>query len=101
LAKPIFGDNTTASLVIDNATAQAIQAAGGLDQGMVTALHNLGFNEINVLAPSIDEGYGSLLQSSAGGTDLVAQTPPVLVEVKVIGQADIATQDLHEHLLPK
>ena len=97
LAKPIFGENTTASLVIDNATAQAIQSAGGLDQGMVTALHQLGFNEIDVLAPSIEQGHSNLIQS---GSALVAQTPAVPVEVKVIGQADPATQDLHDHILP-
>ena len=84
-------------MVIDNATAQAIQSAGGLDQGMVTALHQLGFNEIDVLAPSIEQGHSNLIQS---GSALVAQTPAVPVEVKVIGQADTATQDLHDHILP-
>jgi hypothetical protein len=97
IAKPIFGENTTASLVIDNATAQAIAKAGGLDSVMVDALHQLGFNEIDVLAPSIDQGHGNLIQS---GSALVAQTPSVPVEVKVIGQADPATHDLHDHLLP-
>jgi hypothetical protein len=88
-AKPIFGVGHGA-LVLDNATAAEIHAAGGLDQAMVQALHNLGINEIDILSNSNADQF-DIISSTV-------QSQPMPVEVKVIGQAEDPA--LYDHLQP-
>jgi hypothetical protein len=90
-AKSLFADGQHGALVIDNATANAIHDAGGLDQSMIDSLTQLGIDEIKVLSDIAANGQTDIIAP-------VAQIQPPVVDVQVIGHD--TDQILHDHLQP-
>jgi hypothetical protein len=89
-AKPIF-DQGYGALVLTNDMAQRIYDAGGLDAEIVQGLLNLGIKEVDILAGTSQTAQTEIINA-------VAQSQPVPVEVKVIGQAEDPA--LYDHLQP-